>query len=148
MSHWVDARATEEQERRKQVASVEEASTRFLDQLLEDIQSDLRQFYQHFPAERINVTRNVKNILVTAKSPSGAALFSVAVGVDPIAKVLSFRFGVSERLSQTIPVHVDSGNLVLDTSNTGVTMETLREYILTPVLFPGLTNDPSTLRHL
>jgi hypothetical protein len=144
MSDWIESHARKELARRAEMDSFIEASNSFRKVLVPLIQQELTEFRKHFPKDFVDlkVPPPEGTVQIVHNVGGGAALASVNLKWDPVRKVFAFDFPLFPKCSQTIPATVQDGTLMLDFSHTGATTQTLIEYILMPVLFPGLVGNP------
>jgi hypothetical protein len=143
MSSWNESYAQKELARRAAIHSFIDASNSFRKILVPSIQQELTEFRKHFPNDFVDLKVTAEGAVQVVHGTGGSTLASVELKWDPIRKVFVFDFPLFPQCSQAIPAVVQDGTLTLDFSHTGTTMQTLVQYILMPVLFPGLIGDPS-----
>jgi hypothetical protein len=140
MSSWIEYHAQRELARRAAIYNFVEASNSQRILLVASIKQELAEFKKHFPNDSVDLTVTADGVVQVIHGTGGPMLDSAKLNWDPIRSVFAFDFPRFPGLSQAIPAVIQDGALVLDFSHSGASMETLVQYILMPVLFPGLTN--------
>lgn len=153
MSGWIVAKVPEEQERLQRVNAFRKATERFLAILEDQVNTAIAEYTKHFPDVQFEVKRNRVEIRVIRRperthGEQGSRGLSVRAFGDPIAQAFVFDVHPSERLNKAIPASVQDESLVLDITAHGISNDNLVEYMLMPILFPGLVNDAGVLGYL
>ena len=148
MSHWIDELAEREREWSKNMLSFVEASQVFLKEINSELAADVRQFNEYSPKQSVDV-RHGKGQIEILRPPIGSGIIlNVRLYFDPIDKLFIYQVPLAERLGAVFSAAVDGGKMVLTYSQPGVSRETLSRFILTPILFPTLSQDAGILRYL
>jgi hypothetical protein len=153
MSEWIKECVDREKQRRKDAKAFMDAAKLLIDDLTDRITSAVEEFREQFPGEYIQIERRRPYELTVTHSynpnPDGAALISVRIYADPIARTFVYEIPLSTSLGDSFPARVEQGELVLDVSHNTVSKDSLVECLLIPVLFPGICDsDAGVKRYL
>ena len=146
MSQWIAHNVPKEQRRREVVEAFVKAGEQFISELYAQISADLEEYRRHFPGERLEVKHDRLTLEVFRWSDVSFAL-TVKVHIDPIEESVIYEIPSSENLSKATPASIEQDSIVLDGTR-AVSNATLHEFMLMPILFPGLVNDTGVHRFL
>jgi hypothetical protein len=151
MSEWIKECVDREKQRQKDAKAFMDAAKLLIDDLSDQITSAVEEFRRQFPGEYIQIERRRPYELIVTHSynPDGAALISVRIYADPIARTFVYEIPLSTSLGDSFPARVEQGKLVLDLSHSTASRDSLVECLLTPILFPGICDsDAGVKRYL
>ena len=149
MSTWIDAKITEEKERRDSILRFKAAFESFLNELTPKLEAELKPFREHFPNDKVRwVPIFPGGIVELHHEFSAKTSATVTLSADAVRRLFLIRFSLSPHCSREIPAELVDGKLSLDLNAVGIPPGGLAEYILLPVLFPGLVNNPAALDNL
>jgi hypothetical protein len=152
VSHWIESAAIEERERLKTVNIWINAGEQFIKLLAERVEADIALYAKEFPENHIDMRPSRLEVTVTriershhSGLPGSGPSISTRASFNPIGKCLHLHIPKSTALSKQITPGIDGENLVL---GAGVTVENISQYLLMPVLFPGLLQDAGILDYV
>jgi hypothetical protein len=148
MSEWITIKATQENNRLKQIDEFKRASETFLAELKREADEALGDYYYKFPErrnERIEISHTGSVLEVVRLPRSGGIGLSIRAYCDPIGEAFIYEFPLSDRLSKRIPATANASGRSLSGK---ISTQDLLEAMLTPIFFPAIVDDPGVLRFL